>query len=141
MPHRSPAASTSTNALRAPQPSPKRRRWRKPIPDPERHLRDVPFLPARGVPRAEEPDAVRASAPPGLDGLIREFVRRHPLEIDPLLRVVIPLAPSDDNADPSAEIVHDHLRIAPLLLLVAPTCRRERVKRLCWRQTHEHTAV
>ncbi len=48
MPHRSPAASTSTKALRPPQPSLKSRRGRKPAPDPERHLRDVPLLPARG---------------------------------------------------------------------------------------------
>src|SRR2546428_9550057 len=97
MPHPSPAASTSTNALRAPQPSSKRRRGRKPVPDPERHLRDVPLLPTRPVARAEEPDAVRATAPPLLHHLVRELARQHPLEIDPPLRVVIALAPQHDN--------------------------------------------
>ena len=83
----------STNALRAPQPSPKRRRGREPAPDPERHLGDVPFLPARAVPGAEEPDAISAAAPPVFHCLERELARQHPLEIDPLLRVIIPLAP------------------------------------------------
>src|SRR5213593_4115775 len=112
MPHRSPAASTSTNALRPPQPSLKSRRGRKPVPDPERHLRDVPLLPTRAVPSAEQPDAVCAPAPPGLDGLIREFVRRHPLQIDPPLGIVIALAPQHDDSDAPADILHDHLGIS-----------------------------
>src|SRR2546425_7995726 len=122
MPHRSPAASMSTNALRAPQPSPKRRRGRKPAPDPERHLRVVLLLSASRVPRAEQPDAVRAATPPQLHHLVRELARQHPLEIDPPLRVVIALAPQHEDSDTPAEIVHDHLRIALLLLIMPPKC-------------------
>src|SRR2546426_3427627 len=110
MPHRSPAASMSTNALRAPQPSPKRRRGREPAPDPERHLGDVALLTARAVPGAEQPNAVGAAAPPQLHHLVRELARQHPLEIDPPLRVVIALAPQHDNPDTPAVVLHHGTR-------------------------------
>ncbi|MGH2603621.1 MAG: hypothetical protein ACRDJ9_30080 [Dehalococcoidia bacterium] len=47
-------------------------------------------------------------------------MRKHPLEIDPLLWVVIALAPQHDDPDTPAEIAHHIFWIAPLLLVVAP---------------------
>ncbi len=52
----------SARAFHLAQPRPKCGRGREPLPDPERHLRDLFLLPTSAVPRAEQSDAVRATA-------------------------------------------------------------------------------
>jgi hypothetical protein len=90
------------------------------MPDPERYLGDVLLLPMNAVPCTEHADPVRAAAPLHFDGLERELLRQHSLEICPPLRVVLALAPQDNDSDPLTQILNDDFGIALLLLVVTP---------------------